>query len=113
MKQFDANGDGVIERPEFESLQATINSSAEFQTPFLPPASYFMYQNTNGVIDIKGLTDFLKKQTLTEIERSGALRGQMMPSPIGPWNDWDARFDEAVNTYWHSPRMLKPGQNTP
>jgi len=113
MKQFDANGDGVIERPEFENLQAAINSSAEFQTPFLPPASFFMYQNTNGVIDIKGLTDFLKKRTLTEIERSGALRGQMVPPSIVPWNDWDARFDEAVNTYWHSPRMLKPGQNTP
>jgi Ca2+-binding EF-hand superfamily protein len=107
LKKFDANGDGFLDRTEFNNLlQSSMETGTEPRPGFSPP---FPDDNHDGHVDLAELETFLKQQT-----RRG-LRSRGMPGTVS-FNQMrmdasqpvDPRqmFKAAVESYWQNPGSI-------
>jgi Ca2+-binding EF-hand superfamily protein len=103
LKKFDVNGDGFLDRQEFNELvQSGSNASAQ-------PVSSFSFQsadaNHDGKIDLAELEGFLKQQLRSELRPRGptgvAYFRQMMADP-GKKVDASQSFKAYVELYWQN-----------
>lgn len=98
LKQFDANGDGLLDRTEFNNLQDFVigTSKPKWQLQF-------MDTNHDGYLDLGELEPFLQEQTSSGLYarrvRGSAVMNQMRMRPNQPV---DARqsFKATVEGYW-------------
>jgi Ca2+-binding EF-hand superfamily protein len=105
MKEFDADGNGVFNRSEFDAvwrsgLEADFTFAAGFSWPD---------PNHDGQVDLGEFESFLKGQTLRGLYPRGmpgaAFVGQMRPGDskrIGP----QERFKISVEAYWQNPGSI-------
>jgi Ca2+-binding EF-hand superfamily protein len=108
LKQFDANGDGLLDRSEFNELWQSGNFMPNNPiTRFLPVP--FPDDNHDGKVDLGELETFLKQQTRTGLRSSG-MRGPALFNQIStnPGQPVDPRqmFKAAVESYWQNPVVV-------
>ena len=102
LKQFDANGDGLLDRAEFDNFSV---SGGESRLPFVR-GSFFPDENHDGYVDLPELENVLKQQTRQGLR----LRGMPMERPLyqiktnadGSINQRQL-FKTAVESYWQHP----------
>ena len=107
LKKFDANGDGLLDRTEFNNL---LQASMEPSAVSIPGLSFpFPDDNHDGHVDLAELETFLKQQT-----RRG-LRWRRMPDAFSftqmrmdASQSVDSRqmFKAAVESYWQNPGSI-------
>jgi Ca2+-binding EF-hand superfamily protein len=114
LKKFDANGDGWLDRTEFNELvQACMDAGAQTR-----PGLAFQFPDVNGDghVDLGELETFLKQQTRSGL-RSHRMPGamfsnQMIQDPNQPV-DPQQLFKASVEAYWQNPggttRRVSPG----
>jgi Ca2+-binding EF-hand superfamily protein len=102
LKEFDANGDGLLDRAEFDALSA---SGWESRVPFIRNP-LFPDENRDGHVDLPELEKFLKQQTRQGLRLRGmpmeALSYQIKTNADGSI-DQHQLFKTAVESYWHHP----------
>jgi Ca2+-binding EF-hand superfamily protein len=101
LKQFDANGDGLLDQTEFNNLQDSIMGTSKPRTLL-----QFVDQNHDNRLDLGELETFLQQQTRTGLRSSGmrgsAVFNQMRTNP-GQAVDPRQMFKAAVESYWQNP----------
>lgn len=108
MKQFDANGDGVLDRSEFNDLWQSgsfkTNAPVARNFPLTRNATTpFPDDNRDGKIDSGELETFLKQQTRSGLRLRGTPGAALMNQiPVDPSKPIDARqlFKLTVESYW-------------
>jgi len=118
LKKFDTNGDGVLDRQEFNEL---VQSGSEAQSQRGPnfPSKFlqarFPDDNHDGIIDLAELEGFLNQQLRSKLCPRGpmgaAYYNQMMADP---GNKVDARqsFKDYVELYWQNYSTGTAGTST-
>jgi len=103
LKKFDANGDGFLDRQEFNELvQSGPHANAR---PMPGLLLQFPDDNHDGKIDLSELEGFLNQQLRSELRPRGAMStayyGQMMADP-GKKVDARQSFKAYVELYWQN-----------
>jgi Ca2+-binding EF-hand superfamily protein len=103
LKKFDANGDGFLERPEFQNLfQSSFPADTRSRYANLTP---FPDDNRDGKIDLGELEAFLKQQTRRDLRSHGtpgaAVYNQIRTN-ANPRADPRQMFKAAVENYWQN-----------
>jgi Ca2+-binding EF-hand superfamily protein len=113
MEKFDANGDGRLNKTEFEDL---FSSSFRVKSAGIPTASYASFapplpdDNHDGFVDLDELETFLKRNTRSELRLRGdraAMRVQRqaeMSQTLTP----QQMFKMSIEAYWQ-----KSGESSP
>ena len=107
LNKFDANGDGLLDRSEFNNLvhasldpRAASRASSQF---------YYLDQNHDNHLDLGELETFLQQQTGTGLPSTGirgsAIFNQMGTNPNQPV-DLRPLFKAAVESYWQNPVVV-------
>ncbi|HVU09531.1 MAG TPA: hypothetical protein VHG89_13440 [Verrucomicrobiae bacterium] len=94
LKQFDANGDGVLDHSEFNRLQQSIPYA---HSPGMI-VSMFPDKNHNGQLDLEELESFLKQRTQMEL-MTRRMPG-MLPFTPSIANRNGQSFKAALEFYW-------------
>jgi Ca2+-binding EF-hand superfamily protein len=104
LKKFDANGDGLLDRPEFNNLfQLSFAVNTQPMNAFL---ALFPDDNQDGKIDLGELEAFLKQQTRKGLRSHGipgAVLFNQMRTNINQPVDPRQMFKAAVEFYWQNP----------
>jgi Ca2+-binding EF-hand superfamily protein len=104
LKKFDANGDGLLDRSEFNDLwqsggfRTNVPSARSFAIPFPD-------DNHDGKVDLGELETFLKQQTRTRLRSSGVSPDYLNQFKVDPNKSFDPRqmFKAVVESYWQNP----------
>jgi Ca2+-binding EF-hand superfamily protein len=107
LNKFDANGDGLLDRSEFNNLvhasldpRAASRASSQF---------YYLDQNHDNHLDLGELETFLQQQTGIGLPSTG-IRGSAIFNQMGtnPNQPVDPRplFKAAVESYWQNPVVV-------
>jgi Ca2+-binding EF-hand superfamily protein len=114
LQKFDANGDGRLDRSEFENLLDATDSGAQPKAPSFPGprglAAQFPDDNHDGYVDVGEFESFLKLQTW----RGLRLRGVTTADLLRAGQSTDARqlFKAMVEFYWqHAGDANRPKAN--
>jgi Ca2+-binding EF-hand superfamily protein len=107
LKQFDANGDGLLDRQECNDLfQSSMESSIRSMPGMSGGPVPFPDENHDGLIDMGELESFLKQQTRSGLRSRGmpgmASFNQMRMDANQP-GDPRQIFKAAVESYWQNP----------
>jgi Ca2+-binding EF-hand superfamily protein len=108
LKQFDANGDGLLDRSEFDNLRP---SGPEAGTPFIHSIP-FPDENHDGQVDLGELESFLKQQTHRGLRSRGGPTAALFNQSRGDTNQlFDPRqlFKTEVEFYWQNPGGITHG----
>jgi Ca2+-binding EF-hand superfamily protein len=107
LKKFDANGDGLLNRQEFNNL---LQSNMETYIRSMPGVSSMPFpfpdENHDGYVDLGELETFLKQQTSQGLRPRGMPgRTFFLQTRTDPNKPVDARqlFKAAVESYWQNP----------
>jgi len=104
LNKFDANGDGLLDRTEFDSLQDSVIGTSK---PKL--LLQFVDTNNDDHLDLGELEAFLQQQTRTGLRPSGsrgsAVLNQRRTNP-GQAVDPRQMFKAAVESYWQNPVVV-------
>lgn len=110
LKKFDANGDGFLDRSEFNNLvQSSMGTSARSMPGLLVP---FPDENHDGQVDLGELESFLKQQTRRELHLRGGPTTVPFNRSQGDANqpvDRQQLFKAAVELYWQNPGGITNG----
>ena len=108
LKQFDANGDGFLDRSEFDNLRP---SGPEAGTPFIHNIP-FPDENHDGQVDLGEVESFLKQQTHWGLRLRGGPTAALFNQSRGDTNQpFDPRqlFKTEVELYWQNPGGITHG----
>jgi Ca2+-binding EF-hand superfamily protein len=104
LKQFDANGDGLLDRTEFNNLQDSVIGTSESRWEL-----QFVDINHDGHLDLRELETFLQQQTRSgppsRPMQGSVVLNQMRTNPNQPV-DPRQLFKATVESYWQNPVVV-------
>lgn len=107
LKKFDANGDGSLDRPEFnESFQSIMATSIRSMPALANIPSLFRDENHDGHVDLGELETFLKQQTRNGLRPRGMSGTTVLNRMRTDGNqpvDVSQIFKLTVEAYWQNP----------
>lgn len=103
LKKFDANGDGVLDRSEFNDLwQSSLEAGSRQMLGFPAP---FPDTNHDGTVDLKELEAFLQRQTLEKLQTRQMPGRSPFFNPMGTDHSINQQklFKTSVESFWRNP----------